>query len=459
MDSGKRFLNSLSARLLLLTAIFVMLAEVLIYLPSVARFRESYFETRLESAYLATRAVLAAPDEMVTKDLADDLLRAVGARAIVMSRADRKALILAYDMPPDPDAIYDMMQMRPVRMIAETLHTMLGGGDRFIRVIGAPPSRPDSVIDMVVHEAPLRAALREFSWRILGLSLVISLFTATLVFVALRWLMVSPMRRLTASMVAFRAAPEDASRVITPSRRGDEIGVAERELASMQQDLRAALTQKTRLAALGLAVSKIGHDLRNILATGQLISDRLAQSADPEVGRALPRLAASLDRAIALCETTLKYGRADEPAPRPASFALQPVLDDAAFAAGLGEGSLVLRSQMSDGLCLMADRDQIYRVMLNLLRNAGQSGANEVRVDAIAAGGRAVIEVADNGPGLSEAAREHLFEPFRGRSREGGSGLGLAIARELARANGGDLSLVRSGPLGTTFRIDLPVAG
>jgi signal transduction histidine kinase len=461
VTAGQRFWHSLSARLLLLTTGFVMQSEVLIYLPSAARFRESYFEAKLEAAWLATRAVIAAPDEMVSRELADELLRSVGAHAIVLRRKDARALMLESNMPPHVDMDYDMMAMAPLTMIADTLRVIGGHGERLVRVMGMPRGRTD-VLEIVVDEAPLREALLAFSWRILGLSLAISLFTAGLVFLSLRWLMVAPLRRLTAGMMAFRAAPEDVSRAIVPGRRRDEIGIAEAELAAMQSELRAALHQKTRLAALGLAVSKISHDLRGILATGQLVSDRLAESADPDVRRLAPRLVATLDRAIALCASTLKYGRADEPPPVLAPVALLPLAEEAGFAAGLhvdGAGAQFTIAVPPD-MQAQADRDQLYRILLNLLRNAAEAvaGAGEVRVAATKAAGRVVVEVSDTGPGLNAAAARHLFEPFRGGAREGGVGLGLAIARDLARAHGGDLALVRTGPLGTTFRFDLPAA-
>ena len=461
MNAGQRFWHSLSARLLLLTTVFVMLSEVLIYLPSAARFRESYFEAKLEAAWLATRAVIAAPDEMVSRELADELLRAVGAHAIVLRRKDARALMLESNMPPRVDMNYDMMAMAPMAMIADTLKVIGGNGERLIRVMGMPRGRTD-VLEIVVDEGPLRDALLAFSWRILGLSLAISLFTAGLVFLSLRWLMVAPLRRLTASMMAFRAAPEDTSRAIVPRGRRDEIGIAEAELAAMQSELRAALHQKTRLAALGLAVSKISHDLRGILATGQLVSDRLADSADPDVRRLAPRLVATLDRAIALCASTLKYGRADEPPPVLVQVPLRPLVEEAAFAAGLhAEGAAPrLVCPIDADVIVHADRDQVYRILLNLLRNAAQAvgAAGEVRADAARSADRVVVEVSDTGSGLNEAAVRHLFEPFRGGSRGGGVGLGLAIARDLARAHGGELSLVRTGPLGTTFRFDLPAA-
>ena len=90
------------------------------------------------------------------------------------------------------------------------------------------------------------------------------------------------MHRITANMMAFRADPENRRSHHRAARRpADEIGIAERELAAMQRELASMLQQKSRLAALGLAVSKINHDLRNLLASAQLFSDRLVRLARP----------------------------------------------------------------------------------------------------------------------------------------------------------------------------------
>ena len=67
-----------------------------------------------------------------------------------------------------------------------------------------------------------------------------------------------------------------------------------------------------------------------------------------------------------------------------------------------------------------------------------------------------MIDVTDNGPGIAEPVQDKLFQPFATATREGGSGLGLTIARDLARAHGGDITLVETGPGGTRFRVDIP---
>jgi signal transduction histidine kinase len=95
-------------------------------------------------------------------------------------------------------------------------------------------------------------------------------------------------------------------------------------------------------------------------------------------------------------------------------------------------------------------------VLNNLGRNARQAGAGSVRVGARLVGGRILIDIADDGPGLSDKARDRLFEPFAGSARDGGTGLGLIIARDIMRAHGGDIELVETGASGTTFRMLLP---
>jgi len=307
-----------------------------------------------------------------------------------------------------------------------------------------------------------------FAARILGLSIFISVITAALVFVSLNWLMVRPMRRITQSMLAFRQNSEDTTRIMRPWARRDEIGAASRELAAMQRDLHGALRQKTRLAALGTAVSKISHDLRNILATAQLVSDRLAASADPEVRRSTPVVLRAIDRAINLCEQTLRYGRAEDPVPVPEPVKLSKLVDDVGSSLGLTENSSVAwHNTVDGGLTIRADREQMFRVLLNLGRNAveailarrrSMSGAppGEIHVRAARRKGRVRIAIVDNGPGLPPAARERPFEPFAGAARNGGVGLGLSIARDIMRAHGGDVHLRSSGADGTVFELELP---
>jgi signal transduction histidine kinase len=276
---------------------------------------------------------------------------------------------------------------------------------------------------------------------------------------------VRPMNRITRNMTDFRGDPENPARLIAPSARRDEIGVAEHELYEMQRDLSTMLQQKNRLAALGLAVSKINHDLRNLLASAQLFSDRLSALPDPKVQQFAPKLMRSLERAIAFCQSTLSYGSVQEPAPDRRLVPLEPLVDEVRDSLALPlDGGIRWIYSIERGMAIDGDRDQLLRVMINITRNAVQAlesrapnepARDQIRITGRREGSVAVVEISDTGPGLSQKARTHLFEAFQASSRPGGTGLGLAIAAELVRAHGGDIRLV-DGTIGATFRFTVP---
>jgi hypothetical protein len=341
-----------------------------------------------------------------------------------------------------------------------------------MRVVGPLPASAsgDEYIELIMDEQPLRKAMLRYSADIMFLSLVISAITAALVYLALHYMFVRPMRRVTANLIAFRADPENSDRVIVPSGRRDEIGTAERELATMQTELISTLHQKNRLASLGLAVSKINHDLRNLLASAQLFSDRLAKIPDPGVQRFAPKLMHALERAIAFCQSTLSYGGLQEPPPDRREILLEPLVEEVHETLGLRpDGPIRWISAVERGLTVEADYDQLFRILLNLSRNAVQAmesqaaesradrdpGRDQIRITGRREGAVVVIEVSDTGPGFSEKARAHLFEAFQGSTRTGGTGLGLAIAAELVRAHGGEIRLVE-GTIGATLRLTIP---
>jgi signal transduction histidine kinase len=450
-------IRSLSARLLVLTVFFVMLGEVLIFVPSVARYRMTYFEDHIAAAHIATLALLASPTGKLDQALTDELLAEVGAHSVTLRRPD--GVVQMFDGPdaPKPDVSIVLGGGGNVpRMIGRSFATLFSSGNRVVQVTGASPFEPDTKVEIVLDEAPLREAMWQFGGRIFQLSIILSLIAAALVYLSLQWLLVRPMRRITASMSLFGQDPEDASRVIVPRGGRDEIGQAETELAAMQETVRQALGQHARLAALGTAITKINHDLRNILATARLVTDGLTTSAAPEVKAVAPRLIGAIDRAIALCGSTLDFSREGAPPFSPSRFKLRPLLAEIGPALALGEDGLAIELDVPADLAVKADRDQIYRVLLNLARNAAEAGAHRLRIAGARDSGAVTIDVADDGPGLAPRARDNLFRPFAGSGRPGGSGLGLAIARELMRLHGGDLVLAASTGSGTVFRITMP---
>jgi signal transduction histidine kinase len=449
-------LKSLSARLLVLTVFFVMVSEVLIFVPSVARFRMTYLENRLAAGHIATLALEASPSGRLDQPLTDRLLAQVGAQAIALNRSDGSALTLSVANPPQADFTIDLTHPDILLAIRGSFRTLLGKGNRVLRVLGPSTTDDAERVEALLDEAPLRAEMWDFGIRILELSIVISLLTAALVYLSLQWLLVRPMRRITTSMMNFREDPEDGSRVIAAGKRRDEIGVAERELAVLQETVRQALGQRARLAALGTAVTKINHDLRNILATARLVTDGLTASAAPEVRRVAPRLIDAIDRAIALCTHTLDFSREGAPPLSVSQFRLAALVEEVGIGLGNAKDGTIITSAISPELMVEADRDQLYRVLSNLARNAVEAGAHTVRLATTRQNGVIAIDFADDGPGLPPKARENLFRPFFGSARAGGSGLGLAIAREVMRAHGGELVLVESTGAGTVFRLTLP---
>jgi signal transduction histidine kinase len=452
----------LSAKLLWLTIAFVMLAEVLIFVPSVANFRKNWLMERLAAAQIASLAVDAAATNQVPDRLRDQLLEKAQVYGVAARRGETRRLVLAANPPGVVAAHFDLESASWIDLITDALRVFVAEQDRVIRVIGRP-DLGDDIVEVVMSEAPLKRAIYGFGLNILALSIMISLFTATLVWLTLNAVLIRPVLRLTRNMVEFRDNPEDARRIIQPSDRGDEIGRAQVELAAMQTELATMLRQKSRLAALGLAVSKINHDLRNMLSSAQIISDRLSASPDPTVQRFVPKLIASLDRAIGFCTETLRYGRAEEKQPQPRRFPLMPLLEEVGESFGLpGHGRIRWCMEADPALEIDADRAQLYRILTNLVRNALQVLESpphvlrpEIRVVAEQQGEAVVITVRDNGPGLPARARANLFQAFQGSARIGGTGLGLAISAELARAHGGEIWLDETGP-GAVFHLRIP---
>jgi signal transduction histidine kinase len=460
--------RSLTTRLLFCTILFVLVAEVVVMIPSVSKQRIDWFQARIEAAYLVSVALEGPRGRMITEEDAKMLFETAGIRGVTAKRGDTRSLILAPEIDPHgSQKIHrvDMDNMMPTTLIANAWATIFSSGDSLIQVTSYPGESSNETLDIIVSQADLRRDLRTYARNILILSLIISSLTALLLFYAFSRMIVRPVKRLTDDMAAFETDPDRAALIHVPSGRIDEIGAAERSLTMMQRRINELLRERRRLAALGAGISKISHDLRNILASAQLMSDRLAKSEDPAVRKLSPRLISALDRAITLSRDTLAFGAMEasklEKQPLSLKALVDEVLEDTAAM------HVTTRNDVPDGLKINADRTHLYRSLLNLSRNAVEAMAPANDEDAD--GGALVvsaqrnaedifIRVADTGPGLPEHARADLFEPFKGSQKPGGSGLGVAISAEIARAHGGRIDLEKSDADGTTFLITLPDA-
>ncbi|MDO8381228.1 HAMP domain-containing sensor histidine kinase [Phenylobacterium sp.] len=459
--------GGLSARLLILTILFVSAAGGTILPPALAAFEEQWLLDRVRAAELATIAPDVAPDRVVSEALAAQLLEGAGVQRVAIQTEGMRRLVLQGPKLARAPYLVDLRDQAPISWLAAPFQTLMGGGEgRMVRVIAEPRIRKADFIEIVAPDAALKRELTRYLWQLLLVMAFVATMAGILVYLSLAFFLVRPMQRITHAMERFRADPDDPASHLEPSGRRDEIGRAEVELDLMQADLRVALNSRARLAQLGEAVAKINHDLRNMLTSAQIASERLAASRDPKVAQALPRLERALDRAVKLATDVLVYGKTQEAAPDARPMPLAAALEMAAEEARLSPETVRLEAQVDPADQVVADPDQLHRIVVNLLRNAreaveqqeGRSESGVVTVALAQAEGATLIRFSDNGPGVSARAREKIFQPFAGSSRPGGAGLGLAIARELAQGHGGDLVLAETSETGSVFELRLPGA-
>ncbi len=459
-------LSGLSVKIIATIVVVILAVEVVVYLPSAASFRQNWLEDRLRVGTVAARVLDAVPDAMdLPRMLTDRLLSSAEAYALVYRRDEQSQLIERDGFePPDTVVTVDMRLRDPATLILGTLETLAAPAGRTLRIVGTEDGQSDRIIEVLMPEAPLRAELWLYSRNLFVLSLILAVITSAVLYVLVSRILIVPIRRLTNNMVAFSGAPENPGLIVSPTTRRDELGVMERELSAMETDIYSMLRQRRHLADLGLAVAKINHDLRNTLASAQLLSDQVANLDDPKVQRLAPRLVHSIDRAIGFAQSVLDYGRQSVTPPKPVPVDLHLLLDEAAFDAGLvGHPTISWLNGVPDAVSILADPDQFARIFANLLKNArealesanGKVDGPAVSVAVDEAGDWLTLSVSDNGPGLPPRARENLFVAFEGSARVGGTGLGLAIARELAEAHGGRVAFVDQ-PAGTRFDVILP---
>ncbi len=467
--AARRFFwpGGLSSRLLILTILFVALIGLLLLPGTLAQYEDRWLSDRVWRGELAALAVESATNQVVSNKMQRQLLNGAGVVSIAVQSGGVRRLLLEAPRMEHTPYLVDLRQGASPLSWWAPFETLFGGQNRMVRVIARPSFSDEAdFVEIVAPDAPLKLALRQYLLSLMGVAAIFALVIGGSLYLLLNLFFVAPMQRITRSMERFRAEPESPAAAIHPSGRRDEIGRAESELDRMQADLRAALSARGRMAALGEAVAKINHDLRNMLTSAQIASERLAQSGDPKVTQALPRLERALDRAIKLASGVLAYGKTEEPAPAPVELRLAPAVEAAAEDAGLSVEGVRLHSSVAPRVSVTADAEQLHRILVNLLRNGreaiqsdpGSGRKGVMTVSAEQAEAETLIRVADNGPGVPERIQARLFQPFSGSGRAEGAGLGLAIARELAQAHGGDVTLTETGPMGTTFEVRLPGA-
>jgi len=451
--------RGLSGRALAITLSLALVVQlVLLSSAFVTRWSDSLNE-RLAAALVAAFVQEAAGTKMISEPLQMELLKVTSVHSIVLKKQDFRQLVLTDGRIVPINGRIDLRTAGFFSRFYEALQTLRRGGQGELQVIGPIQKMPGEFIEIVISETELYAELKD----VLVSGLVTAFIFAACIGLALFWVLrrslVAPVQRLTGAMIRFAEDPEDPANTLTAWNRYDEIGTAAKQLRDLQLRLRNLLGEKKRLADLGAAVARINHDLRNLFATMQLVSDTLERVDDPRVQRAAPRLVRALERGIALCESTLEYGRTGDIETRLSRAPLRPTLEEAVDQFRTGHPKITFHIAVSEDTQATFDADHMFRIISNLTRNAlavvPEDGA--LWIDATQGKETVSVFIKDNGPGVPKHVQKTLFDAFSKSASRGGSGLGLAISRELARAMGGDLSLDHSGEDGTRFKLTLPV--
>jgi signal transduction histidine kinase len=233
----------------------------------------------------------------------------------------------------------------------------------------------------------------------------------------------------------------------------DQLGLlcAGADLLARAVAVERSLAHAEKLAAIGELAARVAHEIRNPVTAARSLAQQLARGSDPE---AAALIVAELDRVERQVAALLRFARRDEVRREPVD--LGGLVDEtlAAFRAR-GVGAALCRSG-TRGVVVYADREQIRQVLVNLVDNALEAGAQAITAAVGSRNGTATIELADDGAGVPPEALGRLFEPFFS-TKPTGTGLGLAIARRAVEAHGGRITVASTPGAGTTFHIALPL--
>ncbi|PHR60695.1 MAG: hypothetical protein COA43_06020 [Robiginitomaculum sp.] len=464
------FLGRLSGKLLVMTMIFVMLAEVVIFIPSATMFRQNWLQERAEAAGLLVLAIEGVPNYQGREMLSHRFMQDTDVSMVSLNRigtsGEASGQIILGKMPEGGQAVYtdDLRVKRRLPLFRDSFRDFFSDGSGYMRILTPPTVDGVAVVEVYVPRHALKMALEDYCQRVLLWSLAISILTGLMIYFALSVMIVNPVRKLASELAEFRMDPRKRLGDTPTNTRRDEIGQLEREFVTMKDGVRTRLRQQQRLATLGMAMAKINHDLRNVMSSTQLISDRLAEDKEERIRKMGKRLVRAVDRGVKLCEATLSFSKSVEERPKPRKTPLGVLVNEAAVDSLYAEKNTKNKTKFINNIApelhVFADPDHTYRLFHNLLRNAVQamehSDIKTLVVEASDVDGKTIIRIIDTGPGLPVAAQENLFKAFTASTHAGGTGLGLTIARELARAQGGNLQLESTTETGTVFVVGLP---
>ena len=460
----------LSGKLLLMTIGFVMLAELVIFIPSAATFRQDWLTDRAQQAGLLAQALTGVPDYEASEILTAQFMQDTD---VIMMSAKRDGMSeFMLGQPPEIGGVdmIDLREKRRLPLFRDAFQAFFGNAEGSLRVIADSPVIGQDALELIIPKTKLQWAMRDYFKRIAALSLAIAVITGLLIYLAMLFMIIRPIEKLATGLADFREDPEKRRSNLPPSGRKDEIGQLQREFFDMKQGVRASFKQRERLATLGMAVAKINHDLRNVLASASLVSDRLAGDEDERISKMGARLTRAVDRGIKLTSEVLNFSlsgqdEADLEVVR-ISLLVGEAAGDTIGGFGSGPRRITFTNKVPSEMIVTADKDHTYRIFHNLFRNASQAMAKmrdddavrNLTVEAVPMGDHISILVKDTGPGLPDKAKDNLFKAFASASGQGSTGLGLTISQDLAREQGGDIMLEKTSSEGTIFAVCLQKA-
>jgi len=444
-----------------------MLAELVIFVPSAAMFRQDWLTERAQQAGLLAQALTGVPDyeasEMLTKQFMQDT-------DVIMVSAKRDGMSeFMLGQPPESETVelVDLREDQSLPLFRDAFSAFFKNPEGSLRVLSDSPVAGQDALELIIPKSKLQWAMRDYFKRIVYLSLAIAVITGLLIYLAMLFMIIRPIERLAKGLSEFRENPEIRRRNLQPSARKDEIGQLQREFHDMKQGVRASFKQRERLATLGMAVAKINHDLRNVLTSASLVSERLASDQDDRISKMGNRLMRSIDRGINLTSEVLNFSLSGQDEPTFEVIRISLLVGEAAGdtlgSFGTGVRRIGFTNKIPSELVVTGDKDHSYRIFHNLFRNAAQAMAKikedeaerNLSVEAVPEGESIKILVKDTGPGLPEKAKANLFKAFASASGRGSTGLGLTISKDLAKEQGGDLVLESTGENGTIFAVSL----
>jgi len=435
----------LTRQIMSFVALCLIMAEIVIFIPSASHFQYRWFETQWQ--HFLVQFDQNSESDLTTLDLS---YNEGAARSAIRFHPpeficwrDENGTLYTLGHNNDEGVVFNLGD-HPISHIMLALKIITGTGPDEVIVYD---DRRDEDFRALWSTALIASQLRDYTMRIIALTFIIGMIVIAPLYWFLNARFVRPLRLITGHMHTFSQDPSAIQEPIEAHGASAEIREIAQAFTSLTEDIRRALRQKERLADIGEATAKINHDLRNILVSATLVTDTLSASDDPKIQRIAPHIERAISDAANMTQNMMDYLSEAKPESQ-TEFDLQEMVDNLAHDAKLD-------ISIDGASTLYGMPNTLYRLLLNLARNAKAAGASALTIDVWRAGHLAVIDISDDGPGIDTTMKPQLFSAFYA-GHKSNTGLGLAIAKDLSVAMGGELRLSRSSHYGSEFRLSVP---